>query len=574
MCPKPSYEELEEKVRELEKKSRQLARSQAALQNSEALFRDLVEKLPFPVAVGTADLKTAYMNPSFTAVFGYTADEIPDQHAWRTKLMPDVDYRSEKSDEVDQWIPSSDHTAIFHRRFTDKSGGEHDTIVYTIQLENHYYNFIEDITERRQAEKGLRRAREALEQRVLERTADLLRANEQLQAEIKERNRLEGQLVQSQKMEAIGTLAGGIAHDFNNLMTTIQGNVSLMLFDIDSSHPNYQNLKNIEKQIERGARLTSQLLGYAKKGKYHVQPMDLNRFVMETTEAFGRTKKEIVINRQLAADLLPIEADQGQIEQVLLNLYVNAADAMHGGGRLDLKTANVSHEAIKSNLYQPRKGRYVLLSVTDAGAGMEPETQERMFEPFFTTKELGRGTGLGLASVYGIVKGHGGYIEVESGKDRGTTFSIYLPASPKKITSRSNGAGSFVQGSGTILLVDDEPMVLDIGAKLLKKMGYTVIEADNGKQALKVFETHRSTIDLVILDLVMPEMGGGQLFDRITRIQPDVNVLLSSGYSINGEARELLRRGCRGFIQKPFSLAQLSRKVSETLQPAEKEEKK
>ena len=689
MSPKPSYDQLERKVRELEAQSREFKRSQAALQASEALFRGLVEKLPFPVAVGTADLKTAYMNPSFTAVFGYTAAEIPDQQAWREKLMPDAEYRSEKSGEVDQWIPSPDRTAVFMRRFTDKSGRVHDIVVHTIQLEDRYYNILEDITDRKQAEEKLRKAHEILEQRVIERTADLLKTNEQLQEEIKERQRiekalreseekyrllvenandailviqegvikfanpstlqmtgydmenlikvpfvdlihpadreliadrhrrriqgedvvssyafralsrdgselwlqinsvliswenqpailsfvrditqekrLEGQLIQSQKMEAIGTLAGGIAHDFNNLMTTIQGNVSLMLFDVDPSHPNYDNLKNIEKQIERGARLTSQLLGYAKKGKYQVEPMDLNEFVIETSEAFGRTKKEITIRRQLAVDLLPIEVDQGQIEQVLLNLYVNAADAMPGGGKLDLKTVNVTHEAIKSKLYQPAKGQYVLLSVTDSGEGMDKEIQQRMFEPFFTTKELGRGTGLGLASVYGIIKGHGGYIEVESEEGRGTTFNIFFPASAKKIRAQADGSGEIVKGSGTILLVDDEKMVLDIGSQLLKKMGYRVLQADSGEAALELFGTHKGAIDLVILDIIMPEMGGGQIFDRLTEIQPDVKVLLSSGYSIDGEARELIKRGCKGFIQKPFSLKQLSRKVKEML---------
>jgi len=689
MSSKPSYDQLAAKVRQLEQQSRELKRSQAALQKSEALFRDLVEKLPFPIAVGTADLKTAYMNPSFTAVFGYTAEEIPDQRAWREKLMPDAQYRLEKSGEVDKWIPSRDRTATFIRRFTDKSGREHDIIVHTVQLEDRYYNILEDITDRKQAEEKLRKAHEILEQRVEERTADLLKTNQQLQEEISQRNRiekalreseekyrqlvenandailviqdgvikfanpttlrmtgysmedlikvpfvdlihpadkelmadrhrrriqgedvvssyafralsrdghelwlqinsvaiswedqpailsfvrditqekrLEGQLIQSQKMEAIGTLAGGIAHDFNNLMTTIQGNVSLMLFDIDRSHPNYENLKNIEKQIERGARLTSQLLGYAKKGKYQVQPMDLNALVLETSEAFGRTKKEMSIHRQLAEGLLPIEVDQGQIEQVLLNLYLNAADAMPRGGRLELKTFNVTHEAIQSKLYKPGKGQYVLLTVADNGQGMDTETQERMFEPFFTTKELGRGTGLGLASVYGIIKSHGGYIEVESEKRRGTTFKIYFPASPKKIAAPADGSGDMVKGSGTVLLVDDEEMVLDIGVQLLEKMGYQVLPADSGQTALKLFKAHKDDIDLIIVDIIMPEMGGGQLFDRLTKIKSNVKVLLSSGYSIDGEARELLQRGCKGFIQKPFSLKQLSRKVKETL---------
>ncbi|MBW1741587.1 MAG: PAS domain S-box protein [Deltaproteobacteria bacterium] len=232
----------------------------------------------------------------------------------------------------------------------------------------------------------------------------------------KEKKKLEAQLQHAQKMEAIGTLAGGIAHDFNNLLMGIQGNVSL-----------------IEKQVQSGVKLTQQLLGYARKGRYEVKPIDLNQLVEETSETFSRTNKEITIHQELAKDLFAIEADLGQIEQVLLNLYVNAADAMHGGGNLILKTMNTAHKDMKGKLYDPKPGNYVLLTVTDTGTGMDKETIERIFDPFFTTKKMGRGTGLGLASAYGIIKGHGGYIDVESNKGRGTTFSIYLPASEKKI---------------------------------------------------------------------------------------------------------------------------------------------
>ena len=218
-----------------------------------------------------------------------------------------------------------------------------------------------------------------------------------------ERKKLETQLRQAHKMEAIGTLAGGIAHDFNNLLMGIQGNISLMLLDIDPTHPHYERLRNIQKQVQSGARLTSHLLGYARKGRYEVKPIDLNQFVEETSETFGRTRKEITIRRELAEDLFSIEADHRQIEQVLLNLFVNAADAMSGGGDLILKTMNVTHKDIKDKPYDPIPGNYVLLTVADTGKGMDEETIERIFDPFFTTKEMGRGTGLGLASAYGII---------------------------------------------------------------------------------------------------------------------------------------------------------------------------
>ena len=247
--------------------------------------------------------------------------------------------------------------------------------------------------------------------------------------DITERRHIEKQLLQALKLESIGTLAGGIAHDFNNLLMGILGNTSLMLLDAAPSDPNYKRLKNIEKQVESGSRLTAQLLGYARKGKYELKSIDLNQLVKDTSEVFGRTRKDISIYFELTPDLPSVEADKGQIEQVLWNLYVNAADAMPKGGDFILKTFIADYKNMKSKLYIPRPGKYVVLAVTDTGVGMDKEIRERIFDPFFTTKEMGRGTGLGLASAYGIIKGHDGYIDVESRKGKGTTFSIYLPAS-------------------------------------------------------------------------------------------------------------------------------------------------
>ncbi|MFB3885195.1 MAG: response regulator [Thermodesulfobacteriota bacterium] len=383
-------------------------------------------------------------------------------------------------------------------------------------------------------------------------------------SDVSERKRMEAQLLQAQKMEAIGTLAGGIAHDFNNLLMVIQGNVSLMLLEIASSHPHYQMLKNIETKVQSGSKLTSQLLGYARKGRYEVNPILLNSLVEETSEAFGRTRKEIVIHRDLAEDLLLTDADQGQIEQVLMNLMVNAADAMPYGGDLFLRTANTRHEEMRSRFYVPKPGRYVMLSVSDTGIGMDAKTLEHIFEPFFTTKELGKGTGLGLASVYGIVKGHDGYIDVESRPGQGTNFKIYLPTSDKKPTEKTGGADEIVKGTGTILLVDDEDSVLDIGQRFLKFMNYEVLTARSGGEAIETYQKYYTSVDLVILDMVMPKMGGGEVFDRLKKINPEVKVLLSTGYSINDEAARILEKGC-SFIQKPFDMKQLSQAIHEIL---------
>lgn len=377
--------------------------------------------------------------------------------------------------------------------------------------------------------------------------------------------RLEAQFQQAKKMEAIGTLAGGIAHDFNNLLMAIQGNASLILANSDSTYPYYDMLKTIEKLVGSGAKLTKQLLGYAREGKYEVKPINLKELVEETSQTFGRTRKEITIHRDIGEGLFTIEADQGQIEQVLLNLYVNAAEAMPYGGDLFLKITHATRDQVRGRLYDPRPGNYILLMVTDTGTGMDRETKERIFDPFFTTKEISRGRGLGLASVYGILKGHGGSIDVESEKGRGTTFSIYLPASEKRVEKSTKVAEKIINGRETILLVDDETIVLDVGAKMLRHLGYTVLEAREGEEALELYKTNKNEVDLIILDMIMPNMGGGEAYDRMKDINPEVKVLLSSGYSIEGQATEIMERGCNGFIQKPFNLKGLSLKLSEIL---------
>lgn len=387
--------------------------------------------------------------------------------------------------------------------------------------------------------------------------------------DVSERKKMEAQIIQAQKMEAIGTLAGGIAHDFNNLLMVVKGYVSLMLLDTEPSHPHYEMLKIIEKKAQAGSRLTAQLLGYARKGRYEVKPILLNQLVEEAAETFGRTRKNIVIHLDLDRELRPLEADPGQIEQVLMNLLVNAADAMPGGGNLFLKTANVTHREIHGDLYEPVPGDYVLLSVIDTGIGMDQKTMERIFDPFFTTKKLGSGTGLGLASVYGIIKGHKGYINVRSEVGKGSAFLIYLPASEGKVDEQIKKEEGILKGSEAILLVDDEEYVLDVGEKILKALGYKVLIADSGGKAVEVYEKNRDQVNLVILDLIMPHKGGEETFDLLKRINSEVSVLLSSGYSMNGQTMEIMKRGCKGFIQKPFSIKELSQKLREILDKKE-----
>lgn len=377
------------------------------------------------------------------------------------------------------------------------------------------------------------------------------------------KKQLEARLQHAHKMEALGTLAGGIAHDFNNLLMGIQGRASLMLMDAAFSDSHYEDLLGIESIVKTGTELTKQLLGFARKGKYEVRPTDINRLIEKTSRMFGRTNKEIKIHSKYAPDLWTVAADGAQIEQVLLNLYVNAWQAMPGGGDLYLQTENVTFDEKRSGPYPVDPGRYVKISVTDTGMGMDKATQERIFEPFFTTKTMGRGTGLGLASAYGIIRNHGGMINVYSEKGHGATFRIYLPASDKKVVAERATSEPIPKGRETVLLVDDEEMILSIGEKTLKRMGYRVMSARSGKEAVELYRKHKNKIDIVVLDMVMPEIGGGETYDRLKAINPGVKVLLSSGYSVEGMASEILRRGCNGFIQKPFKMRELSRKIRE-----------
>ncbi len=384
--------------------------------------------------------------------------------------------------------------------------------------------------------------------------------------DITEQKNLETQLQQARKMEAIGTLAGGVAHDFNNLLMAIQGRASILLMDKDPSHPDFEHLKGIESHVASAADLTHQLLGFARGGKYEAKTLDLNALIEDSSAMFLRTKKEISCATQFQENIWLVEADKGQMDQVLMNLFVNAWHAMPKGGDLCLRTENMHLDEEYSKPFSVRPGRYVRISVTDTGVGMDKKTLEKIFDPFFTTKEMGRGTGLGLATVYGIVKNHGGFINVHSERAKGTTFDVYLPASEREILAEEESAGEILRGTETVLLVDDEEMVTEVAQQMLKRLGYKVLIAESGKNAILAYEQKQTRIDLVILDMIMPGMSGSDTFDILKEIDPDVKVLLSSGYSIDGQATQILNRGCVGFIQKPFNIKGLSQKLREVFE--------
>jgi len=383
----------------------------------------------------------------------------------------------------------------------------------------------------------------------------------------REREELQEELQRAQKMEAIGTLAGGIAHDFNNLLMGIQGRAELIREDVGPAHPAEEHVGSIEHHVRSAAGLTRQLLGFARGGKYQARPTDLNALIERTADMFGRTRKEIVVCLDLEPELWAVSVDRGQVEQVLLNILVNAWHAMPDGGELTIASRNREYGEQDDRPFGLRAGRYVAVAITDTGTGMDADVRARVFDPFFTTKAKERGTGLGLASAYGIVKNHGGVIDVTSEKGVGSTFTLWLPAVDAVAEGRpGRRRRESVPGSGTVLLVDDEEQILAVGELMLRRLGYEPLTAASGGEALDLYAARAPEIDVVLLDMIMPGLAGGEVFDRLRGLDPDVTVVLSSGYSLDETAAAILERGCAGFIQKPFTMEELSRLLDEVRQ--------
>jgi PAS domain S-box-containing protein len=381
-----------------------------------------------------------------------------------------------------------------------------------------------------------------------------------------EREELQLQLAQAQKMEAIGTLAGGIAHDFNNILAGILGGLALVELEIGDLSQSKTDIQEMKVLVNHGAALTKQLLGFARLGKYDLKPLDLPRVLARTSAMYGRARADITIQLDFAPDLLAVLMDHAQLEQVLMNLFVNAGQAMPGGGQLRLHAENADLAGEEGALLGVPPGLYAKLTVTDTGSGMDAKTMGRIFEPFFTTKGPGQGTGLGLASVYGIIKNHAGFIGVESAMGNGTTFTLLLPATERQVDEDKTPTAAIQRGSGTILVVDDEAQIVKFCARLLQKFGYEVLTAAGGRQAIELVRRLGSKISLVLLDMTMPQMSGRETYETLQKIRPGIKVLLSSGSAVEGQAQQLLDSGCNGFIQKPFDAVVLSAKVGEILQ--------
>lgn len=379
--------------------------------------------------------------------------------------------------------------------------------------------------------------------------------------DITEQKILEDQLHQSEKMQAVGQLAGGIAHDFNNQLTSIMGFADILASRLeDPKHKEYAS--NIVCASTRSKELTQQLLTFARKGKFTKDLVDVHEIINEAIELMLHSlHKKIKITQYLNAERSYVVGDPSQLQNIFVNLGINARDAMPCGGELIFRTATseLSKEYCEKQPFEIKPGKYLKVAVQDSGIGMNKETQSRMFEPFFTTKPIGKGTGLGLAAVYGSVKKHNGAINVVSEPDKGTTITIFLPLSKNdKVQNKKSQRNRLIKGTGKVLFVDDEDAILEIGTTMLSDLGYKVITKSNGNDALKYYKRYWDSVDLVLLDIVMPNMSGKEVFNEMKQINPDIKCVLSSGYSIDGEADKILKKGALDFIQKPYCTEELS----------------
>jgi two-component system cell cycle sensor histidine kinase/response regulator CckA len=546
---------------------------ESAMRESEEKYRSIFESIQDVYAeVSVEDGTIIEISPSIERLSGRTREEMigkpmTDVYAHKSdrpallralKEHGDLsDYEVELVNTKGRAVPCS----LSIRVVTDDDGKPVKTV-----------GTMRDISARKWAEKALEKLNLALEKlnlelekRVEKRTAELSEANKLLRREIAERKlaeaekeKLQKTLIQAQKMEAVGTLAGGIAHDFNNLLQAIQGYAGLLLLDKEKGEPGHRELREICRAVERGGELSRRLLTFSRSVESRTLPVDMNLQVRQAYELLKRViPKMINIELQLAPGLKIINADPIQIEQILMNLGVNARDAMPDSGTLVLRTENVTLEG---------RGDHVLLSVTDTGWGMDKGTLEHIYEPFFTTKEIGAGTGLGLAMVYGILKNHGGYIKCESKPGKGTTFRLYFPVIEEKTKGETvDEAINAEGGTETILLVDDEISIRDIGEESLVRFGYTVMTAEDGESGLGLFREHRDRIDLVVLDLIMPGMGGRRCLMEMLAIDPEVKVIIASGYSSKGSREEAIEAGAAEFIDKPYDIVQMLEAVRKAL---------
>ncbi|MGA3323635.1 MAG: PAS domain S-box protein [Terriglobia bacterium] len=502
------------------------------LRVSEERFRSIFEQVHFGVALASLDGRFSTVNPAFARLLGYTCEELQGKHFTEITHPQDA---AAKQEQVRSLQENGTGQVSLEMRYLRKSG-ESVWCATNISLLHDaagrpacFLGMVQDIDERKKAEE--------------------------------ERGRLQQQLFQAQKMEALGTLAGGIAHDFNNLLSVMLGFASLARQRLSSDDPLQDSLGMIEQSAQRAADLTRQLLGLARPERQQVKPVCVDDVLERVRRMVARTfDRNIAVAVHKGSEPLWVNAEPSYLEQALLNMCINARDAMPQGGALTLEAGTLTLEASQPDLPATcGPGRYARISVQDTGGGIAPETLPRVFDPFFTTKEPGRGTGLGLAMVYGFVKNHDGFVKVESEPGQGARFTISLPLIPAPAPQMSAvGFGNIQPGCGTVLVVDDEPFVRAFATEGLKGLGYQVLVAENGKQALQIYELRRKEIDCVLMDLIMPELSGLETYRRMRAVDPLVRVVFASGYSTGEILRDAPDARSAAFIGKPYTLEGLS----------------
>lgn len=380
---------------------------------------------------------------------------------------------------------------------------------------------------------------------------------------------IDDNLILDQKQLFLSKLARWIAHDFNNLLMSIQGNVSIIMMDVDKEHPFYEYLAGIEKEIFEGARLTSHVLTYADNRTHEMKQLNLNILIKETADFFRKLRKEIVINTDLEVNLCNIRGNRANLAQALLHTFEYAADSMKSGGSLKLETRAVSHEVLAGTHYKPKPGNYVRIEMTDNGLVFDVEELNSMFNPIHSTNvHIDRESVLKLSAAFTIIKSHNGYMEIETHNNRRTSLHIYLPIKIENANAVSKEVQKTISkknGALNILLVDDDKAVLEIGEQVLKKLNYRVFSAKDGIEAISTLKREGKGIDMVILDMIIPGTNSKSTYDQLKEISPKVKVLLSSGYDMNEQAQAMMARGCDGFIQKPFRVKEIERKITEIM---------